>query len=141
MPRPRTLNSKAPTARVRTSDTVGDTMRIPGLILAAALAGAALVTVPTASTAGSSLCAGARVCIYDDANWVALLGSRAAGGGNANVSTANNDRMTSWENKTKTNARWHIDGTCRNMAKSSELYYVTSTYNDKLTSWATNGAC
>lgn len=108
--------------------------------VALCIAGAA----PMAS-AGSSLCVASRACIYDQADFYALLASRGGGGGAVNVATAINDKMSSWENKTSSTARWHTDanssGTCYTMGSKKESSYVGVTPNDKLTSWATNGGC
>jgi hypothetical protein len=73
------------------------------------VAAAGVATVPQVAQAGNPLCGASRVCIYDDLNWVGLLGERAAGGGSVNVGSGSNDKMSSWENKTSTNGRWHTD--------------------------------
>lgn len=110
-----------------------------------ALGAAYVVTGPQGAHAGSNLCDANRVCIYDRADWVGLLGQRSAGGGLVNVSSGANDLTSSWENKTSTNARFyeHADGKgfCVEMTKRLEDNYVGDAYNDKLTSWATNGGC
>lgn len=95
--------------------------------------------------AGSSLCAAKKVCIYDHADWVGLLGSRTNGGGAVNVASNTNDMMSSWENKTTGHSRWYSaadsSGTCRSMWALYEFNFVGSADSDRLTSWATNGAC
>lgn len=95
--------------------------------------------------AGSSLCPTNTVCIYMDNNWVGLLGYRAPGQGLANVSSGANDKTSSWENKTATNARWYEHtnggGFCSNFIAGGSDNDESDTYNDKLSSWATNGAC
>lgn len=114
------------------------------VLLAAAVLG--LGAGGLSASAGSSLCPSNRVCTYVNHEWVGLLGYRAAGGALVNVSSGANDQMSSWENKTATNARWYFNanggGACRNMLANRELnisWYGGD--NDQMTSWATNGAC
>lgn len=121
-------------------------MKVRSIVVAAALALVGFGTSLQDADAGSNLCPANKVCIYVDHEWVGLLGYRSAGLGLQNVTTKSNDRTSSWENKTATNARWFHDangaGTCRTMIAQSELnitWYGGD--NDKLTSWATNGAC
>lgn len=119
---------------------------VAGMVAVAAIAGSGVIGSAMASNAGSTLCTGSdKVCIYDDLNWVGLLGSRSTTSGAQNVSTGANDKTSSWENERGTGARWYTDanssGTCRSMPANSEDSYVGDTYNDKLTSWATNGTC
>lgn len=119
------------------------TIRI--ILSGAAIAAAGLFIAPQTAVAGSNLCDANRVCIYDHANWVALLGQRSAGGGLVNVSSSANDLTSSWENKTGTGARWYEHanggGFCRSMPSFSEDNYVGDNSNDKLSSWATNRVC
>lgn len=121
-------------------------MRIRKLLMLALAAAIGFGGATVTANAGSNLCNANRVCIYVDHEWVGLLGMRSAGGGLVNVSSGANDRTSSWENRTSTNARWYFDasgkGACRDMIAKRELnitWYGGD--NDKLTSWATNKAC
>lgn len=121
-------------------------MRIKKMLLgvsAAALLVAGLAA-PSAH-AGSSLCPASRVCIYSNNNYVGLLGYRTAGLGVMNVSSGANDKMSSYENKTGTNARWYHDanakGSCVNMLAHKSDNDINIIDDNELTSWATNGAC
>ncbi|WP_331855789.1 peptidase inhibitor family I36 protein [Acidipropionibacterium jensenii] len=102
------------------------------------------LAIPSAH-AGSSLCPASRVCIYSDNNYVGLLGYRKAGLGVMNVSGGANDRMSSYENKTSTNARWYHDasakGRCVNMLAHKQDNDINTIDDNTLTSWATNGSC
>lgn len=121
-------------------------MKFRKLIVLGLAAAMGFSTASLSANAGSNLCSSNRVCIYVDHEWVGLLGTRSAGGGLANVSSGANDKTSSWENKTNTNARWYFDangaGACRSMiAKSEKNIAWYGGDNDKLTSWATNKAC
>ncbi len=117
-------------------------VKIGGLILAAGigLSGAALV-----AEAGSNLCASNRVCVYVDANFSGLMGTRSPGGALVNVSSLNNDKMSSWENKTGTNAAFYYGvngtGTCVTMKAGYEHHYVGAGANDQMSSWRTDRGC
>ena len=105
----------------------------------------ALVAVPVAAHAGSSSCPSARVCLYADNNFSSLLGYRSAGGGRVNISSASDNQMDSWENKTATNARWYHDpnggGKCVTMSHNSEDANINFLDSDTASSWATDGSC
>ncbi len=108
-----------------------------------ALTLSSLILAPSALAYQSS-CAAARACLYDNANYGGWLGQRAAGNPLENISTANNDRMSSWANKTSSNGAWyeHRDGGgfCRSMWRYSEAN-VDWGVNDRASSWRVNGAC
>ncbi|WP_416375680.1 peptidase inhibitor family I36 protein [Neomicrococcus lactis] len=114
-------------------------------ILAAGLLPVALT--PAMAQAGNlTYCASTSwVCIYDDAYHERGLGARTAGFALTNVSGTANDRMTSWENRSKQNARWYVDanaaGACHSMPNESEVPWVALTQENRLTSWAGNGVC
>lgn len=95
--------------------------------------------------AGSNLCPANRACLYADKGWVNLLGYRSGGLGYVNVSAAADNKMTSYENKTASHARWYHGPNesekCVSMHSGTEDNEVSWNDNDKLTSWATNGAC
>lgn len=117
------------------------------LIASLTMSGLALMglAAPTVAFAGSNLCPSNMVCLYDHAGFSGLLGYRAAGQSTMNVSTPSNDRMTSWENKSSSNAAWYSDangsGKCHTMAARSENAEVGWWDKDTLSSWRTNGGC
>lgn len=100
--------------------------------------------IPTAY-AGSSLCPAKQVCLYQDNNYSSLLGYRAAGYALMNVTAASNDKMSSWENKSASDARWYHDanggGKCVNMLSGKSDNDINFLDDNTLSSWATNGHC
>lgn len=96
---------------------------------------------------GANGCDAARVCIFDENNFIDRMGSGAAGGGRVNVSDANNDRTDSWDNNTGTNAAWYYNFTyenadnCRNMPARSEDPNLGVFNSDELSSWRTDRGC
>lgn len=113
---------------------------------AVVVAGALAVTPVLSSQAALSDCPSARVCVFQSAGFSgALLGYRQAGVPLQDVSLPNNDRMSSWGNKTTTNARWYQHagggGFCLTMAAGGTNSYVGDGYNDQMSSWATNRGC
>ena len=119
-------------------------MKIKQIAVGVALAIVA-ANATTPAQAGSNLCPTARVCIYVHENFVGLLGYRSAGGGLLNLSTGAQNEMSSWENKTSTDASWFTglggNGTCRTMLKNSEKSLVVIDYNDLMKSWRTDQGC
>lgn len=114
------------------------------MVALAAVAATAVVSTGGTSAAGSNLCTNTSVCIYDDANWVGLLGKRSTSTGWIGVSAGANDQTSSWENDRSTGARWawHSDHTgCRSMPAHREDNYIAEPDNDELSAWATNGVC
>ena len=105
----------------------------------------AAVAVPGTAFAGSNLCGPNLVCIYDNANFGAMLGSLGPGYARRDISAGNNDKLSSWENKTGTNAAWYEHGggggQCHNMLAYRESSYVGFWDNDEASSWQTNGSC
>ena len=95
--------------------------------------------------AGSSLCPANMVCTYVDKNFSGLMGYRAGGGGLLNVTSLNDNKMSSWENRSSSNAAWYygLNGTgkCLNMLAGYEFHYVQDVDNDQMSSWKTNGKC
>ncbi|MCD1042086.1 hypothetical protein LI926_03600 [Cutibacterium acnes] len=83
--------------------------------------------------------------MYEDNNFVGLMGYRRAGLGIMNVSSKNNDIMSSYENESDTNARWYHDadgkGRCVTMLAYRSDNDINTWDDDELTSWATNGSC
>lgn len=114
-----------------------------GVATAAILVG----MVATPSHAGNSTyCSGTWVCVYKDAYFGTGLGWRNANFALQNISTSNQNQVSSWENKTGTNARWYTQqngtGTCNTMGRYSELGFMDPfTQNDRMISWAGNAGC
>ena len=110
------------------------------------LVAGSLLTMGSAAMAGNSaFCTSAWVCVYEDSGFSKGMGWRSAGFSLQNVSTANNDKMSSWENRTGTYARWYVDinggGACHPMAPYSEVSNLYLWENDTMSSWAGNGTC
>jgi hypothetical protein len=103
------------------------------------------VFAPISAQAYSSGCAADHACIYDNADYVGLLSQRVGNRGVADVTVGQNDRMSSWANKTTYNGAWYWDaggqGWCEPMASRTEKNYVGWFPNDTLSSWKTNGLC
>ena len=95
--------------------------------------------------ADASQCPASRVCLFSDSNYVGLLGYRQAGLALTNISSSANDKLTSWINKTSTNARWYVDanggGGCNNMMSNDEDAALSFWDDNEASSWATNGKC
>lgn len=110
----------------------------------ACIVGAGLLLASPAQ-AGSSLCPAYMNCLYQDANFVSLLGYRGADVTLFNLSTAANDKMTSWENKSWNDAAYYENinggGFCRSMLSGTENANVGAALNDKMSSWKTTGRC
>jgi hypothetical protein len=114
-----------------------------GLVAAAVVAG---VAATPAHAGNSAYCSGTWVCVYKNSFFDTPLGYRTAGFTLQNISSANQNQVSSWENRTTSNARWYTNtngaGTCNNMAKNSELGFMDPfTQNDRMISWAGNGSC
>lgn len=121
---------------------IGKKMAI-GAAIATALVG---IAVSPAVAGNQIYCSGSWVCVYKNSYFDVPLGYRTAGFSLQNISAANDNEVSSWENKTSTNARWYTgsngSGTCHTMAKFSELGYMNPfTQNDQMSSWAGNGGC
>ena len=122
-------------------------MKFKSKIAALAVAGAigAGVFLASPAQAGSNLCPAYMNCIYQDADYVSLLGYRGTGVALFNLSASANDKMTSWENKTGARAAWYDDtnggGGCHNMGIGQQNPNVGSSQNDSMSSWKTTGSC
>jgi hypothetical protein len=101
--------------------------------------------VGSAHAGNSAFCTSARVCVYEDSGFSKGMGWRSAGFALQNVTLANNDKMSSWENRTGTYARWYVDisggGACHPMAPYSEVANLYFWENDTMSSWAGDGTC
>lgn len=106
---------------------------------------AGLAAAPLAADAGSELCPSGKVCIYVDPQYVGLLGWRSPGGGVVTVSASADNKTSSWENTSGTNAAWYTypggTGSCYNMYRYSQQPSIPWPNYDKLTSWRTDRAC
>lgn len=113
-----------------------------GAVALSLLGGGASAAVAASSP---SLCSSDRVCLFADANWDKLMGSRAGGGGLVNISAANNDDLSSWSNKTGYHGGWYTNsnggGWCYTMHPRTNNSYVGIAFNDIASSWRTNRAC
>jgi hypothetical protein len=99
----------------------------------------------SAIAGNSAYCTGVRVCVYEDSGFSKGMGWRSAGFTLQNVTLANNDKMSSWENRTSKYARWYVDidggGNCHPMAPYSEVSNLYLFENDTMSSWAGDGTC
>ncbi|WP_407639827.1 peptidase inhibitor family I36 protein [Austwickia chelonae] len=106
------------------------------------------VAVP--SFAAYNECPHRAVCFWNDVNFVNGGGGsgfswRQPGGPLQNISWRNNDRLSSWANRSKTRAAAYRDanggGWCMNMAPEGKSGWVGEQWNDQVSSWRTNGGC
>jgi len=122
-------------------------MQIKSKIAALTVAGivGAGVLLASPAQAGSNLCPASMVCLYSDADFVGLLGYLSGGQPLHNVTAGANDKMSSWENKSKNDGAWFDDanagGACHNVLSLWESPWVGLLSNDKLSSWRTNAHC
>lgn len=115
------------------------------IIGSALVLGALVLGNSGAFAANSQYCTGTWVCVYADSNWGSPMGWRSAGFNLQDVSLANNDKMSSWENRTGTSARWYTDasggGACHTMTKYSEVGNLLPWENDTMSSWSGTRGC
>lgn len=121
--------------------------RVAATVTAGLLGVGAAIAVPAAAEAGNSAyCTGSWVCVYKNWDFGIGLGYRTSSFSLQNISDANNDEVSSWENRRGATARWYVDanggGACHTMASYSENSRMnTFTQNDRMSSWAGNGGC
>ncbi len=88
-------------------------------------------------------CTSGQICVYNNINYSSQLGWRSGGFALQNISSANNDKMSSWSNHTTTKACWYTDanggGSAINMPGSTSNSNVGSTVNDTMSSWKGSG--
>ncbi|WP_148615412.1 hypothetical protein [Nocardioides rubriscoriae] len=92
---------------------------------------------------------GAVTCAYRSPGYLNGLGYRSANVGLADISSANRNALSAWENLTPTGARFYYNlsgrGTCvPMMANSSRTVSSENTSNpdnNQAESWAFNGTC
>lgn len=116
-----------------------------GASIAISLSLSGVVTSP-ALAGNSEACSGAWVCVYKNSSFSVILGYRSAKFSLQNISAGNDNEVSSWENRTGTNARWYTEqsglGNCHTMAKYSELNFMNPfTQNDQMSSWAGTAGC
>lgn len=68
--------------------------------------GVLAVSGVAAASAYPASCASAQVCVYDNINYSTQLGWRSEGFALQDISSGNNDKVSSWSNHTGTNAAW-----------------------------------
>lgn len=73
------------------------------------------------------------------------LAERSAGGPVATFKKPWNDKMSSWINGSRRNARWYDNagggGRCHTLVQGGSDNDLSDSNNDKLSSWATDGSC
>ncbi|MDO5503308.1 MAG: peptidase inhibitor family I36 protein [Actinomycetia bacterium] len=117
------------------------------MIAAAAVMVGFIFGAPVAANAGNpDYCADGRVCVYRDWNFGSGIGWRNNSFALTNISDANDNQASSWENRRTVNARWYKNrngtGTCYTMSaqrENAQMHLLTQ--NDAMSSWAGNGAC
>lgn len=91
------------------------------------------------ANAAPSDCSSGRVCVYDNINYSTQLGWRAAGFALQDVSSGNNDKMSSWSNNSGTNACWYTNanggGIGLAMNQWTDNPDVGWPWNDTMSSW------
>lgn len=114
-------------------------------IFAGALIAGALGAGAAPATAALSECPSNRVCLFKDRDFNGLLGYRSGNLSTVNISYTNNDETSSWSNKTGYLGAWYADadgrGGCYAMNSYTNNSYVGFSFNDKASSWRTNGGC
>lgn len=120
--------------------STGFLARLTAITVAVAAVGFAGVGAAAAVTQPSD-CSAGRVCVYNDQNFFNQLGWRSEGFATQNISSTNNDKMTSWANNTGTRGCWWTDqnggGTKRYLYANSNNAKVD--LNDTMSSWT--GTC
>ncbi|GAB4107422.1 hypothetical protein GCM10028790_64410 [Micromonospora taraxaci] len=117
------------------------------LAAAATLGIVALFVVPGVAAAGNpGVCKSNKMCIYNDNDFSGLIDiPRDPGGGIRTVSSKDNDKMDSWENRTSSRGSWYYDanggGDCVRMTENSEDNNINVFDSDELTSWRTDRGC
>lgn len=106
----------------------------------------ALFLTPGEVSAGNpNLCHAAEACIYANNNFVGLLDKMTGGTRVRTVSSVDNDKMDSWENRTNRRGAWYHDanggGDCVTMEAGREDNNINVFDSDELTSWGMNQGC
>lgn len=103
----------------------------------------ALAATPAAATAE---CSGNLTCTFKDAGYTNFLGSRSPGTGQADISPANRNLLSSWINYTGTGSRFYYNtgggGTCVSMyAHNMASANSSNPDNDQAESWSFTRTC
>jgi hypothetical protein len=106
------------------------------------------VILHKSTTLGTEDCSYNYVCLWADANFGRpMIQFRDPGGYNL-TSYGFNDKMSSWYNRKRVDARWYYDvnrgGTSRCMNAGAKMSYVGATDNDKMSAlyiYTTSSAC
>jgi hypothetical protein len=120
--------------------------------MSAGVVGYAIPALSAPPAPRSAECSGNRTCVYDGGTgqgagpYTGLLGSRTPGTTLANISVANRDKLSSWENFTSTGARFYYglngNGTCVPMyAQDSATAVSTNPDNNQAESHAYTRTC
>jgi hypothetical protein len=122
-------------------------MNLRRIMSAVVIAGGVAVATPMlAANASWGQCPTDKVCLWQDTNAGGdFLGYRSPGQTWTNISAANDNRTSSWWNNTGTGARWwqlpDRGGFCVPMGAGVQRNYTEGDgFNDKLSSWASNGS-
>jgi hypothetical protein len=117
----------------------------PKLALVVAVACALGSVGVAAAEAYPKSCASGRVCLYDNINYSAELGWRSAGFARTDITSGNNDKMSSWSNHTTQDGAWYSDahggGFCFNLENKHSNPDIGFPWNDSASSWKGNGSC
>jgi len=93
----------------------------------------------TAAQAYPADCSSGRVCIYLNSNYGVQLGWRTGGFALQDVSSGNNDKMTSWSNHSVYNACWYTDANGAGVGLQMNQYTSNANvgfpWNDQMSSW------
>lgn len=122
-------------------------MEFTKLAVGVAAAGAVVLGGIGVASAGiqAEPCTPDRVCIYKDNNYRGKLAEKAPLRGTSNVSTAQDNLMSSWRNLTNVDARWYHDfngtGRCVTMLAGQSDNDISLRDDNKLSSWNTQGRC
>ena len=116
-----------------------------GIITALAVGAGLTAGMVTPAAAAYYDCPDRAVCMWDDANYGGELSWRQPGFGLWNISWQNNDDLTSWANRSYTRAAAYEHangaGACLNLVPRSSSGWVGRWWNDRISSWKTNGSC
>jgi hypothetical protein len=90
-------------------------------------------------------CAGDRVCLYKDNNYVGRFSVQKPLQGTFNMPTKYDNLMSSWRNLTNVDARWYHDrngrGKCVTMKAGSSDNDINTVDDNELSSFNTMGRC
>jgi len=108
--------------------------------------GAVTVAVGSIGAAGAAAaaaypasCTSNQVCVYDNTNYGTELGWRSGGFPLQDVSSGNNDKMSSWSNHSVLNACWYTNSDGGGVGHQMNQYTsdpdVGLVWNDQMSSW------